>query len=49
MGFTPRAIGAMSLYEFAACADGWNAANGAEEALDAPSPDEFHAMVERMG
>lgn len=27
MGFSPREIGAMSLWQFMACADGWSRAN----------------------
>lgn len=32
MGFTPQQIGAMSLWQFMACADGWARANSPEAA-----------------
>lgn len=31
MGFTPSEIDKMSLWEFMACRDGWNAAHGAKK------------------
>lgn len=31
MGFTPSEIDKMSLWEFMACRDGWNAAHGSEK------------------
>lgn len=39
----------MSLWQFAACVDGWNAAHGAESEDEPPTPDEFHDMVNRLG
>lgn len=38
----------MSLWQLTACADGWKAANGAEEKPEAPSEEEFHDMVSRL-
>lgn len=32
MGFTPAEVGAMSLWQFMACADGWAKANSPEAA-----------------
>lgn len=32
MGFTPQQVGAMSLWQFMACADGWARANSSEAA-----------------
>lgn len=32
MGFTPRQVGEMSLWQFMACADGWARANSPEAA-----------------
>ena len=31
MGFSPREVDAMSLWQFFACQDGWNAAHGGEQ------------------
>lgn len=49
MGFDPSLVDAMSLWQFLACLDGWKAANGVEEKPPAPSADEFHDMVSRLG
>ncbi len=49
MGFGPREVDAMSLWEFTAAADGFARANGAEQTAEAPSYDEHLAMVERLG
>lgn len=49
MGFTPREVDDMSLWEFVACCDGWRDAHSTgEEMPDPPSPDEFHDMVNRL-
>lgn len=32
MGFTPQQVDQMSIWEFMACRDGWNAAHGGQEA-----------------
>lgn len=32
MGFSPQQVGAMSLWQFMACADGWARSNSAEAA-----------------
>jgi hypothetical protein len=37
-----------SFWQFRACVDGFNRANGAEEKLEAPTNDEFDAMVARL-
>jgi hypothetical protein len=34
------------MWQFAACVDGWNKAHGGEPKLEAPSDDEFDAMIE---
>ncbi|WP_166657123.1 hypothetical protein [Azorhizobium sp. AG788] len=50
MGWTPREVDACSLWQFAAAVDGWNTANGGEEAMPAPpSPREFQQMLDRAG
>lgn len=49
MGFTPRQVDELSLWELAACIDGFNAANGVEEMPEAPSPSEFYEMLDRLG
>lgn len=48
MGFTPRDVDAMSLWEFSAALDGYSKANGAEQEAEAPTYDEHLAMVERL-
>lgn len=35
------------MWELAACVDGYNRANGAEEAVAAPTNDEFDEMLAR--
>ena len=49
MGFTPKDIQEMSLWEYSATMVGWKQANstGEEEAAQAPSDEEFFAIVER--
>lgn len=39
----------MTLWEFAAVVDGWNASQGAEESIEAPTPEEYYDLVERLG
>lgn len=39
----------MSLYQFAACIDGWNAANDSEGSVSAPSAEEFELAKQRHG
>lgn len=41
MGFTPQQVGRMSLYQFAACVDGFNKMNSTEEMVDPPTDEEF--------
>jgi hypothetical protein len=48
MGFTPRDVDAMLLWELSACADGFSRANGAEQEAAPPSIDEHRDMVKRM-
>jgi len=36
----------LSFWQFAACVDGWNTAHGGEPKPEAPSNDEFDAMIE---
>lgn len=45
MGYTPRDIDQMTLWELSACAKGWVKANGAEQDVEAPSWEEHLAMV----
>ncbi len=49
MGFSPDQIGRMSLYQYAACVDGWNAAHSSEDHIDAPSDAQFRAAKEAHG
>lgn len=49
MGFTPREVDAMSLWEFTAAMDGYARANGAGESAQAPSYEEHLEMVNRLG
>lgn len=46
MGFTPAQINDMSLWEFAACTNGYRRAHSPEERLPPPTPEEFRKMVE---
>lgn len=45
MGFSPREVDSMSLWEFSACVDGYNIANGGEEEVEPPSEEQHFAMV----
>jgi hypothetical protein len=36
----------LSLWQFAACVDGWNKAHGGEPEPEPPSDDDFNAMIE---
>lgn len=47
MGLSPQQVDAMSLYQYAAVVDGWNAAHGGDGAGQAPSAEEF-ALAKRM-
>jgi len=49
MGFSPREIDAMSLWEFNAAMDGFAKTNGAKQDADAPSYQEHLDMVNRLG
>lgn len=49
MGFTPQEVDQMSLWQFSACVDGFNKANGAEEMPEPPTADEYYDMIERLG
>lgn len=49
MGFSPEQIGRMSLYQYAACVDGFNEANGNEASIEAPSDEEFRSAVAALG
>jgi hypothetical protein len=42
----PDAVDRCSLWQFAACVDGWNKVHGAEPKPEAMSDAEFDAMVE---
>ncbi|MDQ1183583.1 hypothetical protein [Agrobacterium larrymoorei] len=48
MGVTPKDVRSMMLWEFAACADGFAKANGAEEKVEAPSYEEHLAMLQKL-
>lgn len=39
----------MSMWELAACIDGYRRANGGEETVSAPSASEFEDMITRLG
>jgi len=49
MGFTPQEVGKMSLYQFAACVEGVNKANSADETVSPPTDAEFRAAKEAHG
>jgi len=46
MGFSPREVDTMSLWELSAAAKGWARASGAEEKVAPPSWEEHLAMVQ---
>jgi len=48
MGMPPSEVKKMMLWEFAACANGFAKANGAEDAVEAPSFEEHLEMVRRL-
>jgi hypothetical protein len=39
----------MTLWEFAACVDGWNISQSGEPAIEAPTAEEYYDLVERLG
>lgn len=47
LSFTPREVDEMTVWELAACIDGYNAAQGGEAQPEPPTPDEFDAMITR--
>lgn len=47
MGFTPRDVDDMTLWELSAAVDGWNRANGAQDSLEPPTEEEFEDMLLR--
>lgn len=46
---TPAEVGACSLYQFAACVDGWNKAQSGEDELAAPTQAEFEEAKRAHG
>ncbi|MFK4622572.1 hypothetical protein [Bradyrhizobium diazoefficiens] len=46
MGFSPDQVDHMSFWQFRACIDGFNKANGAEEVIPPPTDAEFDALLE---
>lgn len=48
MGFSPEQVGRMSLYQFAACVDGFNRANNPDK-TDPPTAEEFAAAKAAHG
>lgn len=50
MGFTPRDVDAMSLWEFVACADGWRKAQpGYEDKPPPPTEEEHEELLAKYG
>lgn len=45
MGFTPRQVDEMTLWEFTACAEGYNAAHSPTEQTRTPPSDEDHKRL----
>ncbi|MDB5574984.1 MAG: hypothetical protein JWR80_160 [Bradyrhizobium sp.] len=45
MGYAPEQVDRMNLWEFAACVDGFNRAQGHEEEAEPPSIDDHLKMV----
>lgn len=48
MRYTPQQIDAMSLWEFAACVDGFVRSKGIKDETAAPSVEEHEAMLRQM-
>ncbi|WP_170990141.1 hypothetical protein [Aquamicrobium sp. LC103] len=48
MGFTPRDVDLMTLWELSACAAGYAKANGVEQEAEAPTYEEHLEMVRRL-
>lgn len=46
MGFAPDHVDRMTFWQLSACIDGFNKANGAKEAIPAPTDAEFDALLE---
>lgn len=46
---SPQQVDAMSLYQFACCVDGYNAANSPDEPDGSPSAEEFEAAKRLHG
>lgn len=49
MGFSPAEVGEMSPWQFSACVEAWNAANGGEPALPPPTDEEHDYLVAKYG
>lgn len=49
LGFSPRDVDQMSLWEFTACVDAHRKASGTEPEVKAPSADEYFEQVARLG
>lgn len=49
LGFSPRAVDDMSLWEMGACIEGYRIANGSEQTVAAPTAEEFLDQVARLG
>lgn len=49
MGFTPRQVDEMSLWELTACADGYAKANGASTKAEALGEDEHEELMRKYG
>lgn len=48
MGFTPQQVGAMSWWQFLACADGYALKNGGKPKLEPPSDEKFLAWADMV-
>lgn len=48
MGFTPDQVGAMSLWQFTTCAQGYAQSQAVEAEPEAPSDAEFEKFVETI-
>jgi hypothetical protein len=49
IGFSPEQVGRMSLFQFAACVDGFNAAHSPDSVTEAPTVEEFIAAKKLHG
>lgn len=48
LGWTPRQVDQLTFWELHVAVEGWRRAQGVEEDVDPPSPEEHDALAERF-